>query len=186
MRRSPISLYLAATAALTSAACLAQVQREPPRAASTPGDSVRSFLRSYLNGRSSVEDKTTRFSVAFVQLNGSRASEMIVYVTGQSWCGSGGCLTLILAREDSSYRVVTRIPITRPPIRVLRSTSNGWHDIGVWVQGGGIQPGYEAQLQFDGKTYPSNPTVPPAKPLKGKVSGEIALSSAQEAMPLYP
>lgn len=29
----------------------------------------------------------------------------------------------------------------------------------------GIQRGYEARLSFDGKEYPSDPTVPPAQPL---------------------
>ena len=43
-------------------------------------------------------------------------------------------------------------------------------------QGGGIQPGYEAELRFDGKTYPANPSVPPARPLKGKPEGEMLIA----------
>ena len=81
-------------------------------------------------------------------------------------------MTLVLTPEGASYRVVTKIRITRPPIRVLATSSHGWHDIGVWVQGGGIQRGYEAKLQFDGKTYPSNPSSPPALPVAGKVGSE--------------
>jgi|HubBroStandDraft_3_1064219.scaffolds.fasta_scaffold184111_2 hypothetical protein len=61
-----------------------------------------------------------------------------------------------------------------PNIDFLDSKCSGWHDLGVWVQGGGIQPGYEASLSFNGKEYPSNPTVPPAQPLAKKVSGKLS------------
>ena len=150
-----------------------------------PNDSLRNFLRTYLKGRSAQEDRTTYLSAASVRLSGNRGSEVIAYVTGQGWCGSGGCLTLILAPRDQSFRVVSSITVSRPPIRVLRSVSNGWHDIGVWVQGGGIQPGYEAILRFDGKSYPSNPTIPPASRSEGS-AGEIVLQTGQEGTPLYP
>jgi uncharacterized protein YecT (DUF1311 family) len=92
---------------------------------------------------------------------------------------------LIVEGNDSSWRVVTKITITEPPIRVLTSTSHGWRDIGVWVHGGGLEPGYEVQLHFDGKTYPTNPSVPPAQPLAGKVAGKVIISESQEGTLLY-
>jgi hypothetical protein len=165
---------------------LAQGQEARRTAVSTKHDVLQNFLRSYLGGPTQEEDKTTRISVAIVNLNLKGPSEVIVYVTGKSWCGSGGCRTLVLARRDSSYRLVTSITISRPPIRVLTSSSNGWRDIGIWVQGGGIQPGYEAKLQFDGKSYPSNPSVPPAKPLTEKVAGQVIVPLEPEGTVLYP
>jgi len=83
--------------------------------------------------------------------------------------------------EMSGYATVVQ-----QPIRVLDTKSSGWHDLGVWVQGGGIQPGYEARLLFNGKEYPSNPTVPPAQPLAKKVSGKIVVSRSATGEPLYP
>lgn len=77
------------------------------------------------------------------------------------WCGSGGCMTFVLVPQGPSYKIVATITISRPPIRVMSARSHGCHDIGVWVQGGGIQPGFEADLQFDGKTYRENPSAPP-------------------------
>ena len=44
-----------------------------------------------------------------------------------------GCKTLALVPSESSFRIVSRIPLTRLPIRVLGSKSNGWHDLRVWV-----------------------------------------------------
>jgi hypothetical protein len=88
-------------------------------------------------------------------------------------------------RDSNSWKIVTNMTVTSPPIRILASKSSGWHNIGVWVQGGGVQPGYEAELRFDGKTYPRNPSVPPARRLEGNPAGEVVISSAQNARPLY-
>ncbi len=113
---------------------------------------------------------------AFVDLNGDGQPEAIVHLAGSGWCGSGGCETLILVRDGDSWRLLTMIAITNPPIRVLARRSNGYRSIGVWVQGGGTHPGYEAELRFDGKAYPSNPTVPPARPLTGKAAGKTIIA----------
>lgn len=128
----------------------------------------------------------TQYTAALLDLNGDGAPEGIVYLTGQSWCGSGGCTTVILARDHKVWRVVTKIAITRPPIRVLEERSNGWRAISVWVGGGGIQPGYEAELLFNGKTYPSNPSIPPARRLLHKAAGKLVIPSPPGGVPLNP
>jgi hypothetical protein len=144
--------------------------------------SLKKFLQNYDHG----DDKTARYFDAFVDLDGDGKKEAIVYLVGDARCGSGGCNTLILTQHAASWKVIKSITITRPPIRVLASTSDGWHSISVWVQGGGIQPGYEAELRFDGKNYPANPTVPPARRLTAKVPGEIVIPSMEGGTPLYP
>ncbi len=172
--------------ALLVAACLAQAQQQPAASPTTAEDSLKTFLQSYLRSLDPDFDKTTRYSAAFVDLSGDGKMEVIVYASGRGLCGTGGCRTLVLAREGSSYRVVTHITITWLPIRVLKTTSHGWRNISVWVGGGGINPGYEAELQFDGTTYPSNPTVPPARPLAAKAAGDVVISGSEEGTLLYP
>lgn len=107
----------------------------------------------------------TRYNVAFTDLDGDKQPEALVYAMattdggGQAdLCGSGGCNLYVLSLTPTSYRLVTAISLTRPSINVLPSISHGWHDLGVWVAGGGITTGYEARLRFDGHSYPSNPT----------------------------
>ena len=141
--------------------------------------SLKQFLQSL------DKDKTTRYVAAFRDLNGDGIPEAIVYLIGSEWCGSGGCNTLILTRNDSSWRTVTEISITQLPIRVLTNTSHGWRSLGVWVQGGGIRSGYEAELRFNGKSYPRNPSVPPARQLKEKPAGEVVIASERGATPLW-
>jgi hypothetical protein len=157
---------------------LGQAQGQLEARSSVDEDSLRGFVRSYFERLSVPEDKTAGYFDAFVDLNGDGKPEAIVYITGQSWCGSGGCTLLILTPEGSSYKVVTKIPITRLPVRVLTKASNGWRNLGVWVQGGGIQPGYEAELRFDGKTYPRNPSTNAARRLVGRVTGEVVIASS--------
>jgi heat shock protein HslJ len=91
-------------------------------------------------------------------------AEVLVHVVGPMLCGTGGCNTLVLTPGDSGYDVVTDISLTRPPIRVSSRSSRGWKNLLVAVSGGGILPGHDAELRFDGSSYPSNPTVPPAEP----------------------
>jgi len=151
----------------------AQQGADAPTAEAT--ESLKKFLRTL------DDDRSARYVLAFRDLNGDGIPEAIVYLSGSKWCGSGGCNTLILTPHGNSWRIVARILVTRPPIYVLSDVSKGWHSIGVWVQGGGIQPGYEAELRFNGKTYPKNPSISPARRLEGKPMGEVVIPSAQDA-----
>jgi hypothetical protein len=161
-------------------AALAQQQT----ATSPEENSLQSFLQDYAGIPASEKD--ARYVASFVDLNGDGRPEAIVYLTGGGWCGSGGCTTLILTRTASSFAVVTKIPITRLPLRVLTTSSHGWLDITVRVRGGGVTKEYEADLRFDGKTYPSNPSMPPALRLKASIPGRVAIAASQTGALLYP
>lgn len=163
--------------------CFAQpLEHLPSQVGPQEQAALQSFLRIYL--RDPYYDyKQTRYIAASVELN-EKTPGAIVYLTDQKSCGSSGCTTLILVRDNESYRVVTSIPAAWLPIRILESKTNGWRDIGVWVEGGGIRPGYEAVLSFNGTTYPKNPTVPPARPVK-HVQGQTVISRNAESRPLY-
>ena len=147
---------------------------------------LKAFLQNYLKSGSSEFDKTTRYSAALSNLSGAKVREVVVYVSGRAWCRSGGCTMLILRPNGVSFTVIARTTITRPPIRVLQTTTNGWHDVGVWVQGGGILAGYTAVLSFNGKAYASNPTVPPARKLVGNADGKMLIPKSAEGFLLYP
>src|SRR5882672_6464822 len=82
---------------------------------------LKAVLRQYLKDQGVESDSTVRYVVASVDLNGDGVKEVIVHLMCQSLCGTGGCRTLVLAPAGSSYRIVSRISITRPPIRVLNT-----------------------------------------------------------------
>ena len=141
-----------------------------PASAGQQPTKVSEYLRRTLNASGSV-----RFTAANVDLNGDGREEVVVYVTDPAFCGSGGCNTLVLEPEGPTYRVLMNATITRPPIRVLPTRSHAWRDLGVMVSGGAIERPYEARMRFDGRRYPSNPTVPPAIPMK-RDAGRVLIS----------
>ena len=133
----------------------------------------------------SGEDPRLRYSVAFTDLNGDGKDEAIVYVTGNHVCGSGGCDLTIYTPAGRSWRTVTQMSISRPPIGVLSTSTHGWRDIAVYVAGGGILPGYEAQLKFNGQSYPSNPSVAPAQAIRKGVQIRVLISPTEKGRPVF-
>lgn len=76
-----------------------------------------------------------------------------------------------LTPAANGYRVVTRMTVTRPPVRVHSTSSHGWQDLAVRVAGGGTLQPYDVALRFDGNSYPTNPSVVerPPEQIDGKV-----------------
>ena len=144
---------------LSAVVCAGQ---QPQLSTESRQGALKQFLQKELDDPESGIDKTTRFTSAIIQSEGTTKGEIVVYISGESWCGSGGCRLWILEPNGGSFNVIGEMTIVWPPIRVLRTKSHSHYDIGVWVQGGGIQPGYEALMRFDGASYPDNPSVPPA------------------------
>ncbi len=134
---------------------------------------LKSSLSGYVQTWSG--EKSPSYKMAFIDLNDDGVLEAVVYLMGENWCGSGGCTTLILKKSKCSWKVVSKITLTHLPIRALADHHNGWHDLGVWVQGGGIIEGYEADLKFNGLRYPTNPTVLPARQLNLVSQGSVLI-----------
>jgi hypothetical protein len=70
-------------------------------------------------------------------------------------------------------------------VRVLASRTNDWHDLSVPVRGGGVVPGYEALLRYNGKKYPSNPSMPPVKKLTASPSGKVLIPEDADGESLF-
>jgi hypothetical protein len=156
-----------------------------------PSEALKAFLRSYLNPRGEdIIKETTQITVVSVKTEAEAGEELVVYVSGPqgSWCGTGGCMMLILEPFQSSFKVLGRVTIVQLPIRLLPSRKHRHPDIGVWVQGGGIQPGYEAVVSFDGTnysaTYSDNLSMPPAQPVNG-IKGKKIITTTKDSVPLY-
>jgi hypothetical protein len=184
LREQPIR-HTIRVALVSAIACAGTAFATPLCAQSGNGMEARRtvlpFLRSFLG----AGDDDTHYAVAFLDLNRDRKNEAIVYLSGDRWCGSGGCTMLILARAGVSYQMVTKTTITRLPIRVLKTSTNGWSDLSVRVQGGGILVGYEAVLRFDGSTYPDNPSIVPPEGSTGR-AGKSVIDTGSPLFPLKP
>lgn len=148
-------------------------------------ESLDIFLRRYLTDSLDGPDTSARVSSAVVRRPEGTVEAIVVFLVSRWSCGSGGCALLVLEPADSSYRVIGDVSITHPPVRLLHATSHGHHDLAVWVYGGGIRPGYEAVLRFDGRRYPDNPSVPPARRLTARLPGRVLISDEHDGRRLY-
>ncbi|NMS24974.1 hypothetical protein HKB34_30780, partial [Vibrio parahaemolyticus] len=68
------------------------------------------------------------------------------------FCGSGGCAAYMF---DNEGNVINRMSVTRTPIVLADSYSNGWQDFIVWSNGS-----YRL-MSYNGEAYPSNPSLEP-------------------------
>jgi hypothetical protein len=142
---------------------------------------LRAFLQEDAGAPSDPLNRDVTYRAAQVTLHGATPT-FVVYFTGSAICGSGGCSLEIYVWNGHTFEKLARTTVTRLPIRALDSQTNGWHDIGVFVQGLGL-PGYEARLRFNGMKYPSNPSL---QPRSHHAPGKTVLSEATPAIPLFP
>lgn len=133
--------------------------------------------------RSSGDDPRTRFAVAAVDLHGDSADEIVAYVHGPSVCGSGGCNLLVLEPGARGYRIVARTSVTRAPIRLLPTSSNGWRDLSVRVSGGGM-PSRQVRLRYGGAGYPANPSMLPDGERVATDAGALLIPDPPQGAPL--
>lgn len=101
---------------------------------------------------------STAVRVAWVDLNGDAAEDALVYLSGEAWCGSGGCTVLVFeamhgvdADEFGAYRPAAEISLMHGPILVADG-SGPWCDLLAESDDGVLHV-----LTFDGETYPFSP-----------------------------
>jgi hypothetical protein len=122
-----------------------------------------------------------------VDLNDDGVKDVLVYLGGPFFSGTGGCTTMMMegARSGSGavnyekvlgYETVSQIPTIVSP-----NKDNGYHDLVQYVSGGGQQPAFKT-LQFDAvsKCYPGNPTLLPDMPRGSILEGNAYLSLLED------
>ncbi|RUS46854.1 hypothetical protein [Cohnella sp. AR92] len=124
-----------------------------------------------------------------LDLNGDGSPETIVFLSGSTFCGSGGCSAAIFRTEDGNYRLLSKLTLVHTPIIVGNTMTNGYRDLIVIISGGGIQEPVYKILKFNGINYPSNPTIEPELPAGARLEGKAILgddSSLFSGIPLKP
>jgi heat shock protein HslJ len=93
-----------------------------------------------------------RYVYSQVDLNGDGKEEVLVYLMGSIFCGTGGCDLLVLTEGTDGYSLVHSFPISRVPVIVSDETTEGWKNLVRLESGGGIPPAYVFHV-FDGQKY---------------------------------
>lgn len=130
------------------------VEQADPAALGRNEDIRRYLLQQY------ADAGEISYALAWSDLDGDGAEEAIIYLGGPYFCGTGGCNLLVLTQAGPMWRSVGDVSVSRTPVRVLNTETNGWRDLTVEVSGGGATPA-TALLNFDGESYPENASVAP-------------------------
>ena len=142
-------------------------------------------LRAEATGRDSANPAhkfAIRYGYALVDLNDDHRSEAIVWWSSDANCGTGGCGLEVEVQRNGHWRVLSYVVRTRPPIRVLSSKHYGWHDIGVFDAGGGLERAIESPIRFTGREYDGSPTD---EPVPKTVAPRTVLTRKMVKRPLF-
>tara|TARA_B100000809_G_scaffold263989_1_gene318600 strand:+ start:1966 stop:2418 length:453 start_codon:yes stop_codon:yes gene_type:complete len=114
------------------------------------------YLQSQLQQSVSAitKEREPLFSTGYTDLNNDGLEDALVYLEGAQWCGSGGCTLMVFESLGDSYKFISKSTVTRTPISVAATTSNGWKDFIVWSRGTGF-----VLMRYDGNKYPHNPSL---------------------------
>lgn len=124
-------------------------------------DAIRAAEPAYTRAIVDVGGGTgqARYVYGRVDLNGDGRSEVLVYLLGSVFCGTGGCNMLLFTASPDGYQLLKSFTTSRLPVVVLGRVSKGWSDIAFLRSGGGV-PGAYVRFGFDGKRYRQLGTLP--------------------------
>lgn len=128
----------------TTALSLAQTKSAP--------DAIIAYLKTNYNDAS---ETSRHFVYNAVDLNDDGENEYLVGLLGGDWCGSGGCTMLIL---DKNFKLNTRMTVVEYPVYVGapgdKEATKGYANIYIQNRDGSV-----AKMAWNGKKYPTNPSV---------------------------
>lgn len=109
-----------------------------------------------------AEIEPSHYTLKIVDLNDDGLFDALALMKLKSgYCGSGGCSLLTLITEPDNggvLHVVGNTSLVRAPVLKLTSITNGFHDLSVYVSGGGHAAATRV-LKFDGRQYTANASM---------------------------
>lgn len=141
----------------------------------TPAPQLSAFLKKYYQKdleKNLLDSNSRKFIYSEYDLNQDGKKETFIGLTGGYFCGSGGCTALLLADNGD---LITKFTVAEYPFTISTSATNNWKDILI------ESAGKQHLLKFDGKTYPSNPSIQPeVKEISGTGDKVLTLPPAPE------
>ncbi|MFW1973367.1 hypothetical protein [Acinetobacter bereziniae] len=151
------------SAAFLLSACTTSHEKPQKQPAKSTGS--LSLQQREIHLKQQVESYTQgqpTFNVAFNDLNQDGVEDAIVLLSGQDWCGSGGCTMLVFkGGANQQFEFLSKTTLVDTPVYVTSYMHNGWKQLFVYTHQHG-----QVMLKFDGKEYPLNPSLLPVQTAK--------------------
>ena len=100
-----------------------------------------------------IDSVSRKFRIYEYDLNGDGNKEIFVGLSGPYFCGSGGCSVMLLTSKGEA---ITYFSVTNYPLVIGNTKTNNRNDLIL------MSSGKYHLMKFNGKTYPSNPSMAPA------------------------
>jgi heat shock protein HslJ len=115
------------------------------------------YLKQIENYDSGI--RKARYVYERVDLNGDGHDEVLVYLMGPFFCGTGGCNLLLFTDTKNGYSLINEFSTTRIPVIVSAKKSNGWNNL-IWLKSGGGYPSSYVSHIYNGKRYMKSKSMP--------------------------
>ncbi|WP_214226419.1 hypothetical protein [Pedobacter sp. B4-66] len=119
-----------------------------------------------------IDEQSRKFKVFEHNINEEPKKEIFVGLTGSYFCGSGGCTVLLLHPDGE---LITKFTVTEYPLLIAETYTKGWNDLILHSQG------KDHLMKFNGKTYPSNPSIQPDYTLVSSQNPVMGLESSDQS-----
>ena len=128
----------------------------------------------YTRATVDLDGRKARYVHGRVDLDGDGTDEVLVYLLGSVFCGTGGCDLVLLDDADHGHAPIQTFPISQLPVIVSPTRTAGWHDLVRLESGGGAEPAY-VRHAFDGAKYVERERLPADVAPKGTwyLAGEL-------------
>ncbi|OAZ04399.1 hypothetical protein [Flavobacterium succinicans] len=122
---------------------------------SKTADLIRLILKKLYKddlAKNFIDDNSKKFIFFEYDLNEDGKKEILVGLTGGYFCGTGGCTQLLLNDQGN---IITQFSVSGNPVVIDTNKTNGWKDLFIY------SGSKYRVVKFNGKTYPSNPSILP-------------------------
>ncbi len=128
-------------------------------------EKVRRFLHETFKSdldKNVLDSASRKFCFFEFDLNEDGAREVFVGLSGPYFCGTGGCTLFLL---NNAGQLINKFTVAGMPVIIGKNKTKGWTDLIIYSNR------KDRVVQFDGKQYPSNPSLQPV--LEVKPSDEL-------------
>jgi hypothetical protein len=123
-----------------------------------------------------LTENDRKFQFYKIDLNHDNKEEYFVRFLSPYFCGTGGCTMLLL---DRYAEIITKFTVMKPPLYVSAGAENGWRTMLIDSEG------QFRKLIFNGKTYPSNPSILPVSSKRPDNQYEILFDDEKHPAKTY-
>lgn len=120
-------------------------------------------IRQYIAAAGAPANSQFRYVLEDMNNDGQNDVVVMFMLPYHHWCGAAGCTMMVFRGVEGGFTPITEIASVYGPVILTDTVTSGWRDIAVRASGSNLRD-RDVALQFNGRSYPSNPLNQPSLP----------------------